>query len=540
MRRSCVRPTSSRAISSDQPARGRRMTAFADALSLGDGRVTLVELVPWAGPRPARRRGPPSRAGAEDSPRTRASPRSTVTDNAGGHVRLSPLTARPRPRGDGRRASSSTSRAATAAGRAHEPRLGARERGPDRRPGALRRLPVEGYGGLSRAGLRHRLGRPAGAARRTSSADGARLPRRLRRQPLQAARERARAAAAEAGHEGARRARGSPSPRSAGTSAPGTSCCAGCAASGVDHARSRRASTSWARRRRATSTASRVPGVHHDRPLLMDWSSARRPRRTRAAAAFLELAAMQVAVARGLGFRGRLPGRPAQRGRDRPGARRWPMATGPDDWRGARGRGLLPRPGTFRLFGTPTAGDLATDEPARIRPVSDPEGPPARAARVPLAYQAHRARPRLRARLARLRARAGVLRARRARWRLRRPLHVLEQVAKVPLFECRDCGDCSLPEIAYLCPESQCVKNQRNGPCGGTHDGECEVPGKPCIWAARLRPAQALRGGADDARPGAGRSRQRPARHERLGEHVPRPRPPVAPRGRQDRREGSS
>ncbi|MHB8960768.1 MAG: methylenetetrahydrofolate reductase C-terminal domain-containing protein [Candidatus Limnocylindrales bacterium] len=38
-------------------------------------------------------------------------------------------------------------------------------------------------------------------------------------------------------------------------------------------------------------------------------------------------------------------------------------------------------------------------------------------------------------------------------------------------------------QLAYLCPESQCVKNQRNGPCGGSTDGVCEVPGRPCIWA---------------------------------------------------------
>jgi methylenetetrahydrofolate reductase (NADPH) len=51
------------------------------------------------------------------------------------------------------------------------------------------------------------------------------------------------------------------------------------------------------------------------------------------------------------------------------------------------------------------------------------------------------------------------------------------------LFDCQDCGDCSLPDIAYLCPESQCAKNQRNGPCGGTRDGLCEVEGfGDCIW----------------------------------------------------------
>jgi methylenetetrahydrofolate reductase (NADPH) len=61
--------------------------------------------------------------------------------------------------------------------------------------------------------------------------------------------------------------------------------------------------------------------------------------------------------------------------------------------------------------------------------------------------------------------------------------HVFEQAVKIPMYDCRDCGDCSLPDIAYLCPESQCVKNQRNGPCGGSSAGECEIPGKGCIWA---------------------------------------------------------
>jgi methylenetetrahydrofolate reductase (NADPH) len=64
-----------------------------------------------------------------------------------------------------------------------------------------------------------------------------------------------------------------------------------------------------------------------------------------------------------------------------------------------------------------------------------------------------------------------------------RAAHVLEQAAKVPMFNCRDCGDCSLPEIAYVCPESMCAKNQRNGPCGGTRDGLCEVYDTECIWS---------------------------------------------------------
>ncbi len=62
-------------------------------------------------------------------------------------------------------------------------------------------------------------------------------------------------------------------------------------------------------------------------------------------------------------------------------------------------------------------------------------------------------------------------------------MRLTERVSKGLLFECKDCGDCSLPDIAFLCPESQCAKNQRNGPCGGTRDGLCEVDGYGnCIW----------------------------------------------------------
>jgi methylenetetrahydrofolate reductase (NADPH) len=63
------------------------------------------------------------------------------------------------------------------------------------------------------------------------------------------------------------------------------------------------------------------------------------------------------------------------------------------------------------------------------------------------------------------------------------PLRALEHLSKSFLFGCKDCGDCSLPDIAFLCPESQCAKNQRNGPCGGTREGRCEVDGfGDCIW----------------------------------------------------------
>ena len=59
-----------------------------------------------------------------------------------------------------------------------------------------------------------------------------------------------------------------------------------------------------------------------------------------------------------------------------------------------------------------------------------------------------------------------------------------EHINKVILFDCMDCGDCALFDVAFLCPMSQCPKGQRNGPCGGSYEGWCEVyPGeKKCIW----------------------------------------------------------
>lgn len=59
-----------------------------------------------------------------------------------------------------------------------------------------------------------------------------------------------------------------------------------------------------------------------------------------------------------------------------------------------------------------------------------------------------------------------------------------EHLMKVAMFGCMDCGDCALFDVAYVCPMSQCPKNQRNGPCGGSYDGWCEVyPNeRRCVW----------------------------------------------------------
>ncbi|MDR0346941.1 MAG: methylenetetrahydrofolate reductase C-terminal domain-containing protein [Coriobacteriales bacterium] len=62
--------------------------------------------------------------------------------------------------------------------------------------------------------------------------------------------------------------------------------------------------------------------------------------------------------------------------------------------------------------------------------------------------------------------------------------HGFERLMKTMLYGCVDCGDCGLDAAVYSCPMAQCPKSQRNGPCGGSTDGWCEVypQERYCIW----------------------------------------------------------
>jgi ferredoxin len=49
--------------------------------------------------------------------------------------------------------------------------------------------------------------------------------------------------------------------------------------------------------------------------------------------------------------------------------------------------------------------------------------------------------------------------------------------------KCLGCGNCVLDVFMGICPVSRCSKKLMNGPCGGSHDGRCEVdPDTDCAW----------------------------------------------------------
>jgi len=197
----------------------------------------------------------------------------------------------------------------------------------------------------------------------------------------------------------------------------------------------------------------------------------------RGRAFFLELAARQVAVYRGLGYRGAyLGGLHAARDLER--VLEVERGFAPDDWRQFAREIRYSRPGEYFIHAEDPATGLA--DPERLSPAAAPGGGGGGAA-----Y-----------RISRL-AHAAMFTPGRGLWHLgarlcagaKDPrqgpplLRALEHASKSALFGCKDCGDCSLPDIAFLCPESACAKNQRNGPCGGTRDGKCEVGDFDCIWS---------------------------------------------------------
>lgn len=60
---------------------------------------------------------------------------------------------------------------------------------------------------------------------------------------------------------------------------------------------------------------------------------------------------------------------------------------------------------------------------------------------------------------------------------------ILEDPLKKIVLGCQGCGDCAIEHLGFQCPESGCPKYTRNGACGGSRNGWCEVnPDRKCVW----------------------------------------------------------
>jgi len=455
--------------------RSDEMTAFTESLARADGQTTLVELVPWAGPL----QDEAGERHRETAQQLSANPRVTaltITDNAGGFVRLGPLTL-------GRaildmggevvvhlacRDRSRASLESVAFGLASEGLTNVLALSGD--------YPKEGYQGGSRAVfdidsvgltslLRHLSQKGprfnVGVAINPFKAVEADLVPQYLKLDLKV-RAGADLAITQVGYD----------------------------------ARSWSELVQWNRSRGSdvalmasvyilTKGVAKVfhrngvPGIRLSDEL-MTWAEAAAAADDKGRAQFLELAAKQVAVARGLGFAGvYIAGQRGVAEIDRILDMADEFAS---DWQALLSDVSFAEPHAYRLFEPGDLPELASDRFTK----------PTRAKRVPLMYRFNRFvhdvvfDPDSKGFEVARSAYAG-LESAHLMW----PAHVLEQAVKFPMFSCQDCGDCSLPDIAYQCPEGACVKNQRNGPCGGSLNGECEVPGKHCIWTTaydRLKP----------------------------------------------------
>jgi methylenetetrahydrofolate reductase (NADPH) len=198
---------------------------------------------------------------------------------------------------------------------------------------------------------------------------------------------------------------------------------------------------------------------------------------------FLELAAKQVAIFRGLGYRGAYIGglhsvTDIERVLD------IERSFGAKDWIKFVREIRFSRPGEFFCFAEDPATGLA--DPERLHPDYE-ESRRARPANrnVTFSYRFSKFTHSLMFTPGHGLWNLGERLCRGAKDPRQGPplMHAVEHAGKSAMFGCKDCGDCSLPDIAFLCPESSCAKNQRNGPCGGTRDGRCEVEDFECIWA---------------------------------------------------------
>jgi methylenetetrahydrofolate reductase (NADPH) len=220
----------------------------------------------------------------------------------------------------------------------------------------------------------------------------------------------------------------------------------------------------------------RIPGVVVSEPLF-ELSRLHGQSPDRGKAFFIEFAAKQIAICRGLGYRGAYLGG-VHDFKSIESILAMERSFGPDDWKQFAREIQFSRPDEFFYYEANPGTGLADPEREAPRPQESRR-------HVTMVYAISKLAHNTMFEVGKPIARLGASLCARARDPMQgpAPMRALEMLGKSVLYHCKDCGDCSLPDIAFLCPESQCAKNQRNGPCGGTREGRCEVDGYgECIW----------------------------------------------------------
>ena len=193
-------------------------------------------------------------------------------------------------------------------------------------------------------------------------------------------------------------------------------------------------------------------------------------------AAFLEFAAKQVAVLRGLGYRGAHLGGFNLSFEDK----RKIIDTSEQiagDWRSFVKEIQYPQNGEFFCFRPDPTTGLNTDQPAEPGDTDRQMGSKINYALMKFVHGRFFEPDTAGFRLAK-----GVCSCLDKSPGASRVFEKLEHAAKWLSNSCQNCGDCSLAELAFLCPEAGCPKGMRNGPCGGSFDGICERQDRKCFW----------------------------------------------------------
>ena len=208
---------------------------------------------------------------------------------------------------------------------------------------------------------------------------------------------------------------------------------------------------------------------------MLEWVNQQAAAADKGKAAFLEFAAKQVAILRGLGYRGAHIGGFGLSFADiRQVIDAAEQFAG--DWKSFVGEILYPQAEEYYFFKADPASGLSTDEPAEAGD-SKRGGP-----RVEYEMMKYIHRTFFEPGTAGFRIAKGVCSCVDRSEQATQVFNKVEKAVKFLVNNCQGCGDCSLAELAFLCPESGCPKNLRNGPCGGSFQGICERGDRKCYW----------------------------------------------------------